>query len=72
MIDTTAICSLNKPYTSQIESMLQETKKNNVTFVIVVGHHPILALGSSKNCLNEKLKPLLHYYNVKAYLILHD
>jgi hypothetical protein len=71
MVDTNAICSedkIKKPYMNQIETMLQETRRNNISFVIVVGHDSILGFGfTQKNCLKERLKPLLHHYNVKAY-----
>ena len=71
MVDTNAMCSedvFKKPYTNQIEAILQETKRMNVSFIVIAGHDSILNFGySTKNCLSEKLRPLLHHYNVKAY-----
>ena len=76
MIDTNALCREDngkKSYSTQIEAILQETRRSNISFVVAVGHDPVWTYaGYSKNCLNGKLKPLLHHYNVKAYFGAHD
>lgn len=65
----------SRDYFEAFEKELKHvTETENIDYLIVGGHFPVWSIaehGSTK-CLVEKLRPLLHKYNVSAYLSGHD
>ena len=62
MVDTNAICGedkIKKPYMNQIEAILQETRRINISFVIVVGHGSILGEYRYANMFHSLLNNIL-------------
>ena len=61
-------------YWSDFEQRLATIASSSVPYIIVSGHFPVWSIaehGPTK-CLVERLRPLLHKYNVSAYFCGHD
>jgi tartrate-resistant acid phosphatase type 5 len=61
-------------YFKGFEDKLKQVASTNVPYIVVAGHFPVWSIaehGPTK-CLLDKLRPLLHKYNVSAYFSGHD
>lgn len=61
-------------YFKDFEERLSKIAQTKVPYIIVAGHFPVWSISSHgpTQCLVDKLRPLLHKYNVSAYLAGHD
>lgn len=64
----------SQAYFDGIEEELQKLETEYVPYVIVSGHFPVWSISEHgpTQCLVDKLRPLLHKYNVSAYFCGHD
>ncbi|XP_074642817.1 tartrate-resistant acid phosphatase type 5-like [Tubulanus polymorphus] len=84
MIDTIIICGLGEPQptgpkdelkSKSVLNWLEDKLKNSrADYLFVAGHYPIYSVAEHgpTACLLPKIEPLLHKYNVTAYLSGHD
>ena len=61
-------------YFRSVENKIKEIGESDVPYFLVAGHFPVWSVGGHgpTDCLVQKLRPLLHKYNVSAYLSGHD
>lgn len=61
-------------YFSELEKRLAAVAATKVPYIIVSGHHQVWSVGEVGpiQCLVDRLRPLLHTYNVTAYMCGHD
>lgn len=61
-------------YFSDFEKRLASVSASPVPYIIVSGHHEVWSAGEVGpiTCLVDRLRPLLHKYNVSAYFCGHD
>ena len=71
---TSEAIATSSNYFAAFEQRLSEISASQVKYIIVAGHFPVWSIGKHgpTNCLVNKLRPLLHKYNVSAYLAGHD
>lgn len=63
-----------KDHFDDLERQLEKLKHTYIPYVLVAGHHPVWSVGEVGpiKCNVDRLRPLLHKYNVSAYLAGHD
>ena len=61
-------------YFKSIEKKIIEIGESDIPYFLVAGHFPVWSVAEHgpTDCLIKKLRPLLHKYNVSAYLSGHD
>lgn len=61
-------------YFEAIEAHLKAIHDSKVPYVLVGGHFPVWSISAHgpTQCLVDKLRPLLHKYQISAYLCGHD
>ena len=79
VIDTQLICDEGssdeqEAYFQKVEEKIRIASGANAPYFIVAGHYPVYSVGviGSTDKLVQKLKPILHKYNVQAYFSGHD
>ena len=65
---------ISQKYFEAVEVKLKSIAESDIPYVIVAGHFPVWSIAEHgpTECLVDKLRPLLHKYNVSAYLSGHD
>lgn len=61
-------------YFADLEKRLAQVAATSVPYILVSGHFPVWSVGKHgpTECLVDRLRPLLHKYNVSAYFSGHD
>ena len=79
VIDTQLICDEGSSdeqdaYFQKVEEKIRIASAANAPYFIVAGHYPVYSVGDigTTDKLVQKLKPILHKYNVQAYFSGHD
>jgi len=65
---------MSQLYFNDIEDKLRAIAASSVPYLFVAGHFPVWSISAHgpTQCLIDKLRPLLHKYQVSAYLCGHD
>jgi tartrate-resistant acid phosphatase type 5 len=63
-----------KLYLNSIEEQIKRLNDTDAKYLIVSGHHPVWSVGQigPVQCVNEKLRPLLHKYDISIYFAGHE
>ncbi|CAF0804277.1 unnamed protein product [Brachionus calyciflorus] len=61
-------------YLEAFEEELRRVSETDVSYILVAGHFPVWSIAEHgpTQCLQQRLKPLLHKYKVSAYFCGHD
>jgi tartrate-resistant acid phosphatase type 5 len=65
---------LSNDYLERLQSKIKTAFHSAYKYIILVGHFPVWAIAEHgpTRCLVEKLRPLIHAYQVNAYLCGHE
>jgi tartrate-resistant acid phosphatase type 5 len=61
-------------YLKSIEEQIKKLNESNASYLIVSGHHPVWSIGQigPVQCVNERLRSLLHKYQISIYFAGHE